>query len=48
MSFSMKRIKALAITSLCLKEMRSRVSELGVRAGEWRPIKSQAQRSVQK
>jgi hypothetical protein len=30
----------------CLKEMRSKLAELGVRAGEWRPIKSQAQRSA--
>lgn len=31
----------------CLKEMRSKLAELGVRAGEWRPIKSQAQRSAE-
>ena len=28
----------------CLKEIRGKLAELGVRAGEWRPIKSQAQR----
>ena len=27
----------------CLKEMRVKLAELSVRAGEWRPIKSQAQ-----
>jgi hypothetical protein len=30
----------------CLKEMRGKLAELGVRAGEWRPIKSQAQQSA--
>ena len=30
----------------CLKEMRSKLAELGVRAGEWRPTKSEAQRSA--
>lgn len=29
----------------CLKEMRSKLAELGVRVGEWRPAKSQAQRT---
>jgi hypothetical protein len=30
----------------CLKEMSSKLAELGVRAGEWRPAKSEAQRSA--
>jgi hypothetical protein len=30
----------------CLKEMRGKLSELGVRAGEWRPTKSQVQRNA--
>ena len=30
----------------CLKEMRGKLAELGVRAGEWRPDKSQAHRAA--